>query len=200
MIDLDNTLFNINVASAIPSAGSFLVAEPFLREQHFNHAVILLLDYFPYKSAMGIVMNKLSGYKLSELMSESNIKKDVAVYCGGPVSTDRLFYIHRLPQFISGSSHIVNDLYVGGDFDDVCSYISQGLPLEGNIRFFIGYSGWDDGQLDEEVNDHVWATAPALKTSRYLTGDEDAYWHSVVRELGSRYRGWRYQPMDPKNN
>lgn len=200
MIDLDKTIFNINLDTPLPHRGSMLVAEPFLREQYFNHAVICLVDYFPGKSAMGVVMNKASGYRLEELLSDMNPHEDIEVFCGGPVSCDRLFYIHRIPQFIGNSTKIADDLYIGGDFDDVCQYVNEGLPVEGNIRFFVGYSGWDAGQLDSELRNHVWATTDILDKFDPLSGLEDNYWHKVVKHLGHRYNGWRYQPMNPSNN
>lgn len=200
MINLDQTLFNINVDSPLPRIGSLLVAEPFLREQYFNHAVICLADYFPGKSAMGIVMNKPSGYMLDELISDIRPKEKIKVFCGGPLSSDRLFYIHRMPQLIGNSTHIVNDLHIGGDFDDVIQYIEEGLPIENNIRFFVGYSGWDEGQLDNELREHVWATTDIPKGFSPLSLSDDNYWHTVVKKLDRRYHGWKLLPMNPSNN
>lgn len=200
MIDLDNTLFNINVENKLPQIGSFLVAEPFLREQYFNHAIILLADYFPGKSAMGIVMNKPTGYMLNELLTSVNFKDDIRVFCGGPLSSDRLFYIHRMPDLISNSTPLGNGLWIGGDFDDICSYIEQGMPCTDNIRFFIGYSGWDAGQLDSELKQKVWASTDIPEDFQALSGEEDHYWHHVVKKMGQNYHGWRFQPMNPQDN
>ncbi|MDE5573206.1 MAG: YqgE/AlgH family protein [Muribaculaceae bacterium] len=200
MIDLDKSIFNISIDTPLPHIGSMLVAEPFLREQYFNHAVICLIDYFPGKSAMGVVMNKPSGYKLEELISNIQSNEDIEVYCGGPVSCDRLFFLHRIPQFISNSTKIAEGLYVGGDFEDVVEYINDGLPVEDNIRFFVGYSGWDAGQLDSELRNHVWATTDIPSNFNPLSYQEDSYWHKVVKSLGNRYTGWRYQPMNPSDN
>lgn len=202
MINLDNSLFNINVNvdSARPQTGGFIVAEPFLREEYFNHAVILLADYNPGKPAMGLVMNRNTDYMLHDVLDINGIKEDIPVYCGGPLSTDRLFYVHRMPDLIEGSTPLSDGLWIGGDFDQVCSYISQGMPTEGNIRFFVGYSGWDAGQLEEEISNHVWAPVSIPDKFDVLTGEEDSYWHAVVRRLGKRFSGWRLQPMNPENN
>lgn len=200
MIDLDKTIFNIAIESKIPTAGSLLVAEPFLREEYFNHAVVCLADYLPGQSAMGLVMNKPTGYELSELVSGIDTESGIEVYCGGPMSTDRLFYLHRIPQFIENSTQIAENLYIGGDFEDVCSYISEGLPCEGNIRFFVGYSGWEAGQLHSELLNHVWGVSDIPQGFNPLKGEEDRYWHRVVRRMDRRYRGWAYMPMNPSDN
>ncbi|MDE7092862.1 MAG: YqgE/AlgH family protein, partial [Muribaculaceae bacterium] len=120
--------------------------------------------------------------------------------CGGPVSCDRLFFIHRIPQFISKSTKIADGLYVGGDFEDVVEYINDGLPVKDNIRFFVGYSGWDGGKLDDELRNHVWATTDIPSGMNAISSQDDSYWHKVVKSLGHRYNGWRYQPMNPSDN
>ena len=61
MPDLDSSLFKINLPTGTPAVGSILVAEPFLREEYFNHGVISLVEYEPGKSAMGLVLNKPTG-------------------------------------------------------------------------------------------------------------------------------------------
>ena len=80
------------------------------------------------------------------------------------------------------------------------AYVNMGLPTDGRIRFFVGYSGWDAGQLDREVHQHVWAVAPQPETSRILNVEGESYWYKVVRSLGRSYRNWLYHPTNPKLN
>lgn len=200
MLDLDRTLFNINVDSRKPHGGSLLVAEPFLHEDYFNHAVILLVDYDDAAQSMGIVMNRSTGYTLGELIDELPDDLAIPVYCGGPMSCDRLFYIHSLGAIFNDCRQITDGLYIGGDFNQVLEYVKSGYPTDGLIRFFVGYSGWEIGQLDKELSEHVWAVTKALPTAKMLDGANDAYWHRVVRSMGEKYRGWLYHPMNPTAN
>lgn len=200
MADITSTLFNINVATNTPKTGSLLVAEPFLREEYFNHAVISLIDYEEGKNTMGIVLNRYTGYSLGEIVDEIDDRIDLPVFCGGPMSSDRLFYIHTLGTLFPGCRPIGHGLYVGGDFDEITRYIQAGYPTDGFIRFFIGYSGWDAGQLELELKDHVWAVSDHIDRNTILTGEEDSYWHRTVRTLGPDYRGWLYHPMDVHAN
>lgn len=200
MIDLDSTLFNINVENGTPKEGSLLVAEPFLSESHFNHAVILLIDYALASKSMGIVMNRSTSYSLGQLVDSVDDSLSIPVYCGGPMSYNRLFYIHSLGPMFSGSREIPGGLYIGGDFNDVTEYISEGYPVDGLIRFFVGYSGWDAGQLDDEISSHVWAVAKQMDHKDMLIGADDTYWHKTVRSMGDKYRGWLYHPMHPSAN
>lgn len=200
MINLDDTLFNINLGAGSPAIGSILVAEPFLKEQWFRHAVILMVDYDRGSSAMGVVMNRPSGQTLQNLIDGVTIQDEIPVWVGGPMSLDRLYFIHTLGKLIPDSRPIGHGLYIGGDFEEMLSYVNGGLKLEGRIRFFIGYSGWSPGQLEQEITDHVWAVSDPGTATDLLTGSDDRYWHRYVRALGPNYRNWLYHPINPTLN
>lgn len=200
MINLDKSLFSIDAAGGTPTLGSLLIAEPFLREPHFNHAVITLVDYAPGQSAMGIVMNHLTCHSLQSLLAEVTVKEPIPVYCGGPMSNDRLLYIHTLGDIIADSKQIAPGLYLGGDFAEVIRYVNSGYLTEGFIRFFIGYSGWSPLQLEEELDNKVWAVAHTEDMSALLTDCDDAYWHRYVRSLGPDFSHWKYHPQNPQSN
>lgn len=195
-------LFDINVEHRSLSDGAMLVAEPFLREGYFNHAVITLIDYQPGEGSMGVVMNnRLPSTSLQEILPDIKREDKVPVYCGGPVNSDRLFFMHTLGHIFPDSGEVSPGLYVGGDFDAVVDYVNSGYQLEGHLRFFIGYSGWDAGQLEGECRENVWAVTPnLLSPSETLTGGEDAYWHKVVRLMGTPYRHWLLHPKNPSLN
>ena len=200
MPNLDSTLFKINLPTSHPQPGVLLVAEPFLREDHFNHAVITLVEYARRKSAMGLVLNKPTGYTLGEAIDGINDDVDTPIYCGGPVACDRLFYLHSLGNELPNSRKLSDDLFIGGDFDSVKAYVNMGLPTEGLIRFFVGYSGWDPGQLEEEIRTHVWAVAPRPANSEILREDGDSCWYLIVRTMGTPYRNSLYHPLNPQFN
>lgn len=197
IINMD--IFKINMSSRCPRKGLLLVAEPFLRETYFNHAVITLIDYEPGGPAMGVVMNQSTGHTLDTLVEEISVP--VPVYCGGPMSCDRLYYLHTLGDILPGATPVSGALWIGGDFKATVDYVEAGYPIEGHIRFFIGYSGWDAGQLAHEMKQKVWAVADLPKPiDELLTGEDDHYWHRTVRSLGEQYRPWQYHPRDLRAN
>lgn len=100
MIDFDNTIFNIDIPGGKPDIGALLISEPFLREDYFHHSVICIADYAPDSTAMGIVLNRLTGYTLQNIIEGVKIEKPVSVYCGGPMANDRLFFLHTLGEVI----------------------------------------------------------------------------------------------------
>lgn len=200
MNDLRKTLFNINFDSLPIEKGRLLVAEPFLREDYFNHAVILLVEYKENEKPMGLVLNRASEYTLGEVVPDIDKDLQIPIFCGGPMSRDRLFYVHTLGSLFEDSIEVADGIYIGGDFSAVIDYVREGYPTDGLIRFFAGYSGWDKGQLEDEVKDHVWAVTNALPSTRLLVGKDNSYWHKVVRSMGEDYRGWLYHPMFPGCN
>lgn len=198
--NLDSSLFRINMPTGMPSPGALLVAEPFLREEHFNHAVILLIDFEENDSAMGLVLNKPTGYTLGEAVEGISDNVGIPIYCGGPVSADRLFYLHMLGDLIPHSKQLSKDLYIGGDFNSVRDYVNSGAPTDGIIRFFVGYSGWDTGQLEQEIRNRTWAVVPKSTNSDILKDDGDSFWYHIVRTMGEAYRNWLYHPLNPQLN
>lgn len=197
---IDSDLFNIDIPTERPSPGSLLVAEPFLTESYFQHSVICLIDYATDKESMGFVMNKPTTYQLSELVEKVSRKEPVTIYCGGPMSQDRMYFIHTLGDIIPKSEPIGDTgLFFDGDFNSIIDYVNSGYTVEGTVRFYLGYSGWSIGQLDEELRENVWAVTSA-KSPDVLTGSGDSYWHDAVRMLGPNHRWWLYHPQHPRLN
>lgn len=201
-MDYKSLLFNIDIPTGqAPAPGALLVSEPFLHEEYFNHAVISLVEYEPGGGAMGVVLNNESDYSLQELVEGVKVKEPIPVYCGGPLASDRLFFIHTLGDVIPGTQPLADGVWIGGEFDPMLSIINDRYELDGNIRFFLGYSGWTDSQLEDELSNKVWAvTGMPSSPHDLLTGDGDAYWHRTVRTLGSDFRGWLYHPQNPAVN
>lgn len=200
MRDIESFLFNIDISTSEPHAGALLISEPFLRDRYFNHSVVCLTEYQTGKTAMGLVLNRITEFQLQDLVEAITTEEDIPIYCGGPMSMDRLFYIHTLGNVIPNSTEIINGLYIGGDFDSIIRYVNCECDVIDRIRFFIGYSGWNINQLDEELHKNVWAVATISDTDELFKGSENAYWHKFVRTLGEKYKGWRYHPQDPQSN
>lgn len=198
--DLRSTIFNINLTTESPECGSLLVAEPFLSEECFNHAVILLVDHGEGYPSMGLTLNKKSDYNLSDIVNEVNKNIEVPVFNGGPVGDDRMFYLHTLPGLFNESIEVAKGLYIGGDYNQVLEYVNAGCPTDGLLRFYVGYSGWEPGQLAKEIEQNVWAVTKPRNYSKLLTGNPGSLWHKTVSSMGPRYRGWKLHPINPWAN
>ena len=170
---INSDIFNIKIPQPEPRSGDLLLAVPFMDDGCFSHAVVCLIEHSLESGTMGLVTNRLSGYTLNELVEDIPDSEDIPVFIGGPVHNDRLYYLHTLGNLIPDSVEVVPGLYVGGDFDAVKRYISEGNMLEGRIRFFVG-----------------WAVAKIKSVDDVMTGVENGAWRLQVANLGEKYRIW----------
>lgn len=203
MKNIPTDIFNLKTVKRQVEAGSIMVAEPFLGEKYFRHGVIAIIDHNGESGSMGVVMNNPSGYSLNELLDGVKPAHGIPVYCGGPVSLDRLYFIHSLGnEIIPGATEFAPNLWIGGDFEVVIDYVNSGYLTDGILRFFLGYSGWTAGQLEEEIDKSVWAVTSSDTVSPYelLNLHGDALWHRTVSRMGSPYRQWLLHPRDPRAN
>ena len=106
-----------------PYRGALLVAEPFLDEGCFRRSVICLAEYSE-KGAVGFVLNSPTRYFLNELLVGAGSLPSIPVYCGGPVGTDHLFFLHDIAA-LPGAVEITEGLFANGDFDMLLDEESQ---------------------------------------------------------------------------
>jgi putative transcriptional regulator len=183
-----------------PQKGDLLIAEPLLNEPYFKRSVILLLDEDNNQGHIGLALNKITPVSLQDLFPDWKAGAEVPVYSGGPVEADRLFMLHTMGDRFEGSMEVSPGLYVGAKLDDIIDYINNNRYADGNIRFFLGYSGWSRGQLTSEILKNTWALNPNPGHTDVLTGAEDLYWRREVRRLGEKYRSWLLVPSNPAFN
>ena len=155
-------IFKIETNHIVPTRGKVLISEPFLCDYMFGRSVVLLADH-TQDGTMGLVMNKPLPLFLNDLLSEINCREDIPIYKGGPMSTDTLFYLHTLEN-ITDSLPIANGLYLNGDFTAIKQFMTEGNSIKGRIRFFLGYSGWEPGQLKKEKIPGWWTKRIFLRS------------------------------------
>lgn len=160
---MDMHVFQVESNKVLPQQGSILISSPFMNDYHFTRAVVLLIEHND-EGSMGIIMNKDFRYHilLNDLIPELEFAQRVPVYKGGPVSRETIFFLHTLKD-LEGALPLGNGLYLNGDFNAVQQYILDGKPIEGVIRFFAGYAGWDHGQLAKEIKENSWLIGKAGK-------------------------------------
>ena len=123
-------------------------------DANFQQAVVLITEYNE-KGAMGFVVNNLYPRPLNELV-EFRQSPSFPLYDGGPVDHDHLYFIHRKPDLIAGSTPIQNGLYAGGNFQQAVNQINTRVLTTRDIKIFVGYCGWDFGELETEIGDGYW--------------------------------------------
>jgi putative transcriptional regulator len=180
-----------------PSPGTLLIAEPFLKDPNFSRTVIFICDHHDHGS-FGFVLNRTYGHNLDELMNNVGDLK-IPVYYGGPVQMDTIHFLHEYPDKIAGSYEIINGIYWGGDFEVAVDLLKKGQIDSSGIRFFIGYSGWSQGQLPDELSQKSWLTAEATRRIVFHRNTSEI-WKDAVKDLGGDYSLMVNFPTDPQLN
>ena len=188
--------FKIEHENILPEKGTLLISEPFSNDAYFKRSVVFL-TLNDDEGTVGFILNKQVELTLSDLFEEDfDFKGKVSI--GGPVSIDRIDFIHTMGDIIPGSRHVIDNIYWGGDFNVVLRLLRSRSINEEQIRFFIGYSGWGKGQLDKEIENDYWlVTHP--ETNSIMSIDKN-YWKNTLKRLGRKYEIWLNIPEDPVLN
>ena len=180
-----------------PAPGILLISDPFLRDPNFMRTVVFLCEHQD-QGSFGFVLNRKYENTIDELIPELDGHKS-PVYYGGPVQMDTIHFLHQYPDEIPGGLEVINGVYWGGDFEKVVDMIKNDQLEQNKIRFYIGYSGWSGGQLDDELKEKSWLT---VKATRKLVfhGKFEEIWKESLKHLGGDYEMMINFPIDPQLN
>ncbi len=180
-----------------PAGGVLLIAEPFLKDPNFLRSVVFVCEH-KQEGTVGFILNRRFKNTIDELVPELE-GIGLPVYYGGPVQTNTIHFLHQCPEEIPGGEEVINGVYWGGDFDLLVRHIRNQTVDPGKIKFYIGYSGWGEGQLDDEMKENTWLTLQASENLVFHTSDE-TIWKAALQELGGDYERMVNFPIDPQLN
>jgi len=176
-----------------PKKGRLLVAAPsILNDNSFNRAIVLLTEHTD-TNAVGFILNKPLEYCINDLIPEINCS--FTIYQGGPVEQDNLYFIHRIPELLDKSIEVSNGVFWGGDFKQLKKLLNKGLLATSEIRFFLGYSGWNKDQLTEELQENSWFVAEN-DFENIFSNNEENLWKNKLLQKGGNYKLWANAPDD----
>ncbi len=179
------------------SSGKILIADPFLKDPNFMRTAVFLCDHQD-EGSIGFIMNRRYNKTAGELILDLE-GCDFPVYFGGPVQTDTIHFLHQSPQFITGGIEVTDGIYWGGEFEEVVEAINLGKLTSQMIRFYLGYSGWGDGQLNGEMKENSWLVTDGNKRLVFFP-DENQIWREALKQLGGEYEQLVNYPIDPQLN
>jgi len=163
---------------------------------YFSRSTVLLVQCSE-DGDVGLILNKPTDLLVKDLF-KGFPDFEAKAFLGGPVSNDKLFFLHTLGAKIPESLRVNDHLFWSGDFDHLTALIRAGLVEEEEVRFFLGYSGWGVGQLADEIADHSWVVVEASVDS-ILASDEN-FWHKSVQSIGGNALLWQNFPENPEYN
>jgi putative transcriptional regulator len=168
--------------------GRLLVAMPGIDDDRFEHAVILVCAHGP-DHAMGLRLDRPApGVDLKTVLDKLDTPApDSAsthkVLVGGPVELERGFVLHTDDWMVDDASMPFGEgLAMTGTREALAAMVD---PLAGprNSVLMLGYAGWGDGQLEDELGDNVWLTADADPGLIFDT-DYQSKWSRALATLG----------------
>ena len=161
--------------------GKILIADPFLLGPVFERSVVLMADHSDV-GAMGFILNQPTGFVVHQAISELK-GCNQKMYYGGPVDETLLFYVHTLGDKLPNAIEIDNGLYWGGEFDSLQKLNKKGELNAENIKFFIGYSGWEVNQLEKELKKDSWILG-GFEESYLFNEQTKSLWNNTIEKTG----------------
>lgn len=180
-----------------PKENTILIADPFLKDDNFTRTVIFLCNHNE-EGSFGLVLNKLFDFTLNHLVSGLE-SFDIPVFVGGPVALDTIHFLHQYPDLIPDCQKFDENLAWGGDFETIKQLIISGDIDIRKIKFFIGYSGWSAGQLEEEIKEKTWITSEVTRKIIFNVPTNQIWKQSVIN-LGGEFEQMANYPIDPQLN
>ena len=168
-----------------------------VNDLEFNKAVILIVKN-DNEGTIGFILNKKSNYLLSDINSGSK-ELNIPIYKGGPVMMDTLHFIHKKTKLFKKSIKITNEIFWGNEFEKAVQLLSDKKINPKEIKFFIGYSGWDDTQLENEVDEKSWLITKTYSTKE-IFDFEKLLWKNSLEKFGDYYKLWSNSPENPNHN
>jgi putative transcriptional regulator len=177
--------------------GTILIADPFLKDPHFLRSVIFLCEHRD-EGSFGFVLTRKYDKVVGDLITDLEDCR-FPVYFGGPVQLDTIHFLHTCPGLITSGIEIIDGIYWGGDFEEAVNLIRNDKITQNQIRFFIGYSGWGEGQLQSELKEKSWLITTANKKLVFHRNVE-MIWKEALKQLGGEYEQLIHYPIDPQLN
>jgi putative transcriptional regulator len=165
----------------------FLIALPGLSDPNFSRSVTLVCQHND-EGAMGLMLNRTSEYRLGDVLEQMQIRTEnetlaaAPVLIGGPVQPERGFVLHDADEIEWDSTFRVSPALSLTTSRDILVAMARG---DGPRRALItlGYAGWDEGQLESELQDNAWLTVQADRAILFETPLEQR-WSASARLMG----------------
>jgi putative transcriptional regulator len=165
--------------------GQLLIAMPSLDDPKLSYSVIYMCAHTD-EGAMGILLNRpLVRPSFDDLLRQLDVAplppaRRIRLCSGGPVENSRGFVLHTADWTGDGSLLVDDSLALTASLDILKAIANGGGPREGLLA--LGYVGWGPGQLDGEIQQNVWLSAPSDETLVFDT-DHDTKWRRALGKL-----------------
>jgi putative transcriptional regulator len=177
-----------------PATGRILISVPYYNDPFFNRSVVLIIDK-DEENCIGLILNQELNCTVRQAVSGAEI--DMPVFAGGPVMHATAFALHNFED-CKESDEILPHVYTG--YDEILLAIFEHTKIpDMDFKFFIGYSGWSPGQLEDEISRKMWVVAEGNE-ELVLRTPTHRVWEKAVKNLGKEYAHWLEIPKNIHDN
>jgi len=162
--------------SQLNLSNHFLIAMPAMADPFFAKSLTYVCEHNE-QGALGIVVNRPINLTLSELFAQIQLPlnpaelQDMPVHFGGPVQTDRGFVLHE-PTGQWQSTLSISDKIGLTTSKDILQAVGEGQGPH-NLLVTLGYAGWSQGQLEDELSQNAWLTVAASEQILFRMSPEE---------------------------
>ncbi|MBU2892703.1 YqgE/AlgH family protein [Colwellia sp. D2M02] len=117
----------------------------------------------------------------SEVLADTTNSLEQLVLSGGPVGQQRGFVLHSTQPGWSSSLALNKELMITTSKDILLALGTNKAPEKFMVT--LGYASWGPGQLEEEIQNNSWLTAPADNDIIFNTPIEQR-WKKATNKLG----------------
>ncbi len=181
-----------------PKKGRVLISDPFAGDEYFERSVVYLCEHSK-EGSFGFILNKYVEIDINELNPDFPELK-TRLTLGGPVETESLYFLHTLGNQLNDSIELKDGIFIGGDFDQLTKVINDTHFENNQIRFFLGYAGWDPEQLKYEIEDNAWVVAEVDNIYEIMNTQMDDPWTYFISKLGKKFELYTTFPLNPSDN
>jgi putative transcriptional regulator len=164
-------------------APGLLLAMPQLPDPNFQRSVVLLIEH-NREGSWGLVVNRPTNVQVGDVLDQIDVCWEggsSVVWQGGPVESQRGCILHPpIEQAVEAGIEIVPGVILSTLPDQLQDL--AGRP-SGQLRFLLGYAGWGAGQLEFEISQGSWLSAPASPELVFRT-EAGRMWQAAIQSLG----------------
>ena len=166
--------------------GQLLIAMPSMNTAIFAQTVIYMCAHTA-DGAMGIVLNRpLASPSFDDLLTQLDVLpvppvRRIELFRGGPVDAGRGFVLHTTDWTGDGSLQVDGRVALTASLEVLKAIADGGGPAQGMLA--LGYAAWGPGQLDREMQENVWLSAPAPSIDLLFDREHDTKWRRAMAIL-----------------
>jgi len=172
--------------SATSLSNHFLIAMPGLQDSNFYRTVTYICEH-DEQGAMGIIINRPLDFDLADILNQMEITPESTesihqpIFSGGPIQTERGFVLHSTGQSWDATVQVTPEISITTS-RDILGAIASGKGPE-NSLVALGYAGWSEGQLEQELTSNAWLSGPA-DSQIIFTQPPEQRWKAAAQLLG----------------